>query len=374
VLRRIALAVTAFLVPLAIGLFALARTGTLDQALGRVREAGPVAPASIQEAEAVAYVHDSRTGWRLRPYTQIHRAIAGRYDVRNRTNGDGFIDREHDRTTDVYRIAFLGDSFVEAQQVPMEARFSSVTEDLVHNLSGGRRLVDIMNFGVSSMGTVHEYGVLKEWALPYRPNEVWVFFFSGNDLADNSVIDNGPPMRPYFIRPPEGGRPTDIRFGFPRPPAALAAEHAAQFGGLRKTYNQFGLDIMPSLYADVREPVLEAALEDTREALALMAKLTAEKQARLRLFYIPQRPEVDERVWEPMIADARQRGRLPADVTPRREAAEQRIAALAREVGVEFNSLRPLIEQHGAEKMFGDHFSLEGHRVVADYLARLLLQ
>ena len=115
----------------------------------------------VQEAEAIGYVYDRRVGWKLNAHTQIHRVNpAYGIDVRVRTNSEGFIDREHYLHSPFYRIAMVGDSYVEAQQVAETSRFSNLTEEMVVNLSNGKLAVEVMNFGVSNYGTAHAYGVI----------------------------------------------------------------------------------------------------------------------------------------------------------------------------------------------------------------------
>src|SRR5215468_10587811 len=80
---------------------------------------------TVQVPEPIMYAYDNRTGWMLNPRTQYHRANTGplygladlqRYDIRLRVNSEGFIDREHYLATPYYRIAFAGNSWVEAVQ------------------------------------------------------------------------------------------------------------------------------------------------------------------------------------------------------------------------------------------------------------------
>lgn len=330
----------------------------------------------VQQAEPLLYVYDNDTGWKLNPHAQLHyveRAPFGRgeaRDVRLRTNSEGFFDREHYPVTPYYRIAFLGDSWVEAQQVDPTQRFTDLVEGYLFAASNGARAVETMNFGVSNLGTAQEYGVMKAHVAKYRPNEVWLFFDARDDITDSSPLFTTPPLGPTFVYADgeTGSRITDVRFGAPRPPPVAESLRRARYGGW---INLSGGQIAPYLYARETHPAFEAAFAETRQCLDLLAKLTGAIGAKLVVVYLPAVPELDASGWSDYQASARLANHAELHLDP--ALGEQRIAALARRVGADFISLKPLMLEKGKDEMIQSHLSRMGHHWVADLIARRLL-
>ncbi|MBM4328122.1 MAG: hypothetical protein FJ118_13280 [Deltaproteobacteria bacterium] len=94
-------------------------------------------------------------------------------------NSAGFRDREWPEPG-APSIAVLGDSFMEALEVPLEV----TTADILEKLTG----VPVLNTGVSSYGTVAQLFVYKTFLARYRPQAVILFFFTENDVKDNSCV------------------------------------------------------------------------------------------------------------------------------------------------------------------------------------------
>jgi hypothetical protein len=121
----------------------------------------------------------------------------------------------------VVRIAVLGDSCVEALQVPHEATFPELLE---RRLAGcparcpalrGRR-VEALNFGVSGYGTAQELLTLRREVWRFHPDVVLLGFYPGNDVANNSRALDGNRERPYCRLAPgaAGGRGAPPRLDF----------------------------------------------------------------------------------------------------------------------------------------------------------------
>lgn len=156
------------------------------------------------------YAVDEHRGWVLRPL------VSGWYRTEGESyaqfNSDGFRDREHTKVKpeNTLRIALVGDSFVEALQVPLEQGFAAVIERELSDCTAlAGQKVEVINFGISGYGTVQELITLREKAWKYSPDIVLLSFFAGNDLNDNSrlVTDKIIKLnslrelnpRPYFV-------------------------------------------------------------------------------------------------------------------------------------------------------------------------------
>jgi hypothetical protein len=82
-----------------------------------------------------------------------------------------------------YRIALLGDSYIEAVQVPFE---STVGEVMARRLSGLRRgPVQVLNFGAGGYGTTQELLTLQQKVWKYSPDLIVLAVTAGNDISDN---------------------------------------------------------------------------------------------------------------------------------------------------------------------------------------------
>jgi hypothetical protein len=100
-------------------------------------------------------------------------------------NSAGMRDREHsvEKRPGVYRILVLGDSFMEALQVPFEASFPSRLEAELAGRWG--RPVEVVNASVSGWGTDAQLEYLARYGLTLRPDLILVGMTLHNDISDN---------------------------------------------------------------------------------------------------------------------------------------------------------------------------------------------
>src|SRR3954451_24733872 len=103
-------------------------------------------------------------------------------------NSDGFRDVEHavEKPPDVYRIAVIGDSYVEALQVNRDEMFTNHIAPAAANCDAlaGKR-IETLTFGVSGYGTAQELLMLREKVFKYSPDLVLLVFTTNNDVSDN---------------------------------------------------------------------------------------------------------------------------------------------------------------------------------------------
>jgi hypothetical protein len=102
-------------------------------------------------------------------------------------NNFGFHDVNRQVSNANYRIVVLGDSFVQADQVPTEASFTRVLERRF--AESGRKHVEVVNCGLSGQGTAHEYRMWRDYVdgtLRLRYDHALLAIYLGNDLVDNS--------------------------------------------------------------------------------------------------------------------------------------------------------------------------------------------
>ncbi len=136
----------------------------------------PQLPAFLRPDQILGTMHFSN-------YTV--RQDDGCIEAVTRFNNDGMNDVEHtvEKPAGTYRIAVIGDSYVEAMQFPLDQAYFRVLE---RRLKAQGKNVEVLAFGVGGFGTLQAYHLLNEYALKYQPDLVILSFFTYNDVRNNS--------------------------------------------------------------------------------------------------------------------------------------------------------------------------------------------
>ena len=128
----------------------------------------------------------------FRPNAEVRSTNGLDFWTISRTNILGFLDREPigiERATASCHIAMIGDSYVEAHQVPVADKFHVRLEELaaeeLHHLD-----VTTSAFGISGTGQVNQLAFYDEFARYLRPALV-VLVFVSNDFMNNAPILDG---------------------------------------------------------------------------------------------------------------------------------------------------------------------------------------
>ncbi|MBK7393071.1 MAG: SGNH/GDSL hydrolase family protein [Chloracidobacterium sp.] len=144
------------------------------------------------------YAADVSRGYALIP------GMWGTYSKEGRSfvviNSDGFRDVEHkvDKPPGTFRIAVIGDSYVEAFQVEQSESFTNFVRDELTKCGGADgKQIEMLNFGVSGYGTAQELITIREKVLKYSPDIVMLVMTTNNDITDNSPYFKKTPI-PYF--------------------------------------------------------------------------------------------------------------------------------------------------------------------------------
>ncbi|MDP6444644.1 MAG: SGNH/GDSL hydrolase family protein [Pirellulaceae bacterium] len=143
-------------------------------------------------------IPDQHTGARLKPGMTGVWTKEGRASFRINSAGFRDLERAEQKPDDVFRIAVLGDSFIEALQVDRGDSVCALLDDLLNSgapLVDGKR-VEVLSFGVSGYGTAQQLLTLRHHARRYQPDLVVLAFFAGNDISDNS-----PELANYRVKP-----------------------------------------------------------------------------------------------------------------------------------------------------------------------------
>jgi len=143
---------------------------------------------------------DRDIGWRFTPGREYWFFGENDHAITGRINALGWRDRERsvDKPEGTFRIAVLGDSYVEAFQVEQDSTFVARAErafQRVHPPAFDH--VEVMNFGRSGMSPAEESIVLERDVFPCHPNAVLVLFTPQNDIADVSRSTAADKCRPF---------------------------------------------------------------------------------------------------------------------------------------------------------------------------------
>jgi lysophospholipase L1-like esterase len=108
------------------------------------------------------------------------------YDNIIEYNGKGYRGPEvpYEKPDDVYRILIMGDSFVEAIQVPYEQTFQAQLQERLSEHDTADRRYEVVAMGRTGWGTVHETVYYQVEGYKYNADLVILMFYI-NDVADN---------------------------------------------------------------------------------------------------------------------------------------------------------------------------------------------
>ena len=133
--------------------------------------------------------HRKEIGWIFEPGATVKWTNHSTFWQESKANEMGFLDRPgvlERHSSKSCDIIFLGDSFVEAAQIPVEKKSHVVLERMANNLPLGRT-VRTSAFGYSGTGQVSQRPFFDKFIVPLKP-DLLVMTVISNDLSDNSPI------------------------------------------------------------------------------------------------------------------------------------------------------------------------------------------
>jgi len=323
---------------------------------------------------------DDRIGWRFTPGREYWHFKENDHPISGRINSLGWrdVERSREKQVGVFRVAVIGDSFVEAFQVELDSTFCRIAErELSRRL---RRPVEVMNFGRSGTTTTEQLLLLESDVLPCAPDLVVLLFVPDNDIGDVAPETALDPMRPFFREQPGGSLALDTDFtqtrsfrtrrrinslkqrsalvslAATRYNLARQARRAGTLGGRRgdlPTYLTLCTAAPDSAYAENftlnRKLLSVVALRCARSGVPLLVACgpTAYRAGRIT-------------EWE----------QLDASFDP--DAIERALSQWALDEGVAFLGLQSLFRSRHAANgvdLTWSHFNYAGHREVAAALA-----
>jgi hypothetical protein len=141
---------------------------------------------------------DEVYGWRFAPKAEYWNRPAEGGQSSGMINSYGWRDGEWSlhKNPQVYRVAAVGDSYVEAFQVELSETFLKIAENILAD-KGYR--IELMNFGRSGFSTTEELLLIREEVLKFCPDLVVLFFYPPNDIRDVSKDLSPEKLRPFFL-------------------------------------------------------------------------------------------------------------------------------------------------------------------------------
>jgi hypothetical protein len=135
-------------------------------------------------------VYDDELGLIMSPESRVIYNKASR--TKHFVNRDGFLDINHNPDdTKTIKVAFFGDSFVEAMQVPIAQKFYRILpRKLAH------KEFEYFGFGISGNGTLSSYLNYRKQARKYAL-DIIVYVFAENDPGDNISMITRSDLRPH---------------------------------------------------------------------------------------------------------------------------------------------------------------------------------
>ena len=134
-------------------------------------------------------VQNPAVGTTFQPNARVVLTNGLDFHTEERSNEAGFLDRPLPplvKPPGSCRIAFIGDSFIEAAQVPVRQKVQVELQRLLEAVKPGQT-VETMAFGFSGTGQLNQLGYLETFVRPRKP-DVIVLTFVSNDFANNSAL------------------------------------------------------------------------------------------------------------------------------------------------------------------------------------------
>jgi peptidoglycan/LPS O-acetylase OafA/YrhL len=339
----------------------------------RLRRVAPQEPPDLGWGERASLEPHDEFSYRLKP-SQETRLRWESYDYTVRANQLGFPGPCYatTRSAETYRILTTGDAFTSAEGLDTEHAWPRVLESCLRERLGGRP-VQVMNLAVTGYGPNQYAAVIEHFTPIYQPDLVLIGFFV-NDYDDAMLTDAEFHESIGFSLPPPNGlrgilscrhlthylRKQAIKtayesvLGKPDP----VGYFFGQFSALRRSHGEAPDE------SDAR----------VRDKLAHMGRCTRRHGARMAIAMIPSAPQVcepDDLAYYPRHVDLHDRSQFDLDL-PQRKTRE-----IAGDLGIPHFDLRPILRdspQSCPYQAHNMHWTIHGHRAVAEYLADRLIK
>jgi hypothetical protein len=287
-------------------------------------------------------------------------------------NSQGFFDHDYalDKPQHVYRIVFIGDSYVEALQVSLAATFHKILEATLNQQAGskGRSSLkyQVIALGNSGAGQRENLEVLKKLATRYHPDMV-VMTLCSNDFCDDDPVLHD--ERDLYLK-----EVTPLLRG-------LLRHHYYVLGFALRRYAEIRgnrISVHPEFlqWSTQELPRIEDAWARTLSLIQASRDYCAARRIDFRLVYLGAELEVKYALDpEGTLRALRNMGAPYRAIAWNLNRSIRRTTRFCQENRIPLISLLdPLVtaQKDTGKRVFGDHYTFFGHQVVAEALNRAL--
>jgi hypothetical protein len=281
-------------------------------------------------------------------------------------NSDGYFDHDYtpERSRGTNRIVVIGDSYVEAVQVPLSKSFHKLLEwNLNHVVAeeSGQRF-EVIALGDSGTGQANNLEVLRNQAVKYDPDTVIM------TLASNDVCDDDPILKRDLILA-SGMITPEIR-GLAKHKYFSAAFAVRRIQDLRRNQVRMSPELLQ--WSQRNYPEIEDAWNRTLSFVKASSDYCSSRGIKFLLVYLGADLEV-RYANDPggTISRLKAMGGPHQDESWDFTRSVRRVSEYCQDNGIRFLSLlEPLIDaqRETGKNVFGDHYTFFGHAVAAQVL------
>ncbi len=214
-------------------------------------------PANAFVDGVVRYQPHQRGVWRVRA------EIAAPYRINGQGWNSGTGDYDVARHPGITRIAIVGDSFIEALQVPHD---HSVGEDLASDLAADGKPTEVYRFGVSGAPMSEYLQMIEHAVVPYRPDWIIVLIVH-NDFDESYKFKAGRYTSSFLKLRVAAGRVTGEIAPAPWRPGAI--EWLRQTATAR--FFLYRWQVRPELLVNLMLPQAHAEIAANTDIAAVLA-------------------------------------------------------------------------------------------------------
>jgi hypothetical protein len=282
-------------------------------------------------------------------------------------NSHGYYDHEYSvqRPEEVRRIVVIGDSYVEAVQVPLSRSFHKLLEKTLNRGQWGssNTKTQVIALGNSGTGQVEHFKVLEKQGIQYEPDAVVI------GLSRNDFCDDDPDLKRELVLASGTITPLIRRL-------AVHDYYALAFAVRRiddMQRNRIGISPVLLQWSRDDIPRIESAWERTLDRILMSRDFCRSRGIQFLLVYHGSEPEVGYAV-DPQgtLSRLKAMGGSHATINWDLTKSVRRVERFCREHKIPMISLLdPLIsaQMDTGHQVFGDHYTMFGHLVAAEVLS-----
>lgn len=295
-------------------------------------------------------------------------------------NSAGMRDRERTvkKPEGVFRILVLGDSFMEALQVPYEKSFPSLLERALEQQ--GAKRVEVVNASVSGWGTDDELQYLTTYGMQWSPDLILVAMTLHNDISDN-LRERFHTTKNGALVEKSGEKASFFQYKIVQLKSLLAARsHAFQLVArarrsteMRTEARQLDSHVI-EVFKDATNENIARGVELTALILKRMQAIGSAKGSRMALVLLPLAVQLSEETFADV---ARSAAGMPRELDI--ERPQRLIMGVAGRIGIPAIDLLSGFRVGAAgrrDSLFLEHdghWNERGHQLAVDIVVRELI-